>query len=305
MTKKGTLSRQPYQNTHHLAFGIKATAVSLVQYTLILVTKAFDGTWHDTQVQANITVPHTITVQFNGTAVYAYSIIPNSFNSTEITTNMTFTLDGNYVNSYLYVGDQSTDLIYNVPVYANLSLSNEEHTLVIEATPGPFAASTVLFDYVEYTVDDDGSSHSEIGTIVGGILGGLGGLVLVGCAIFFIRRRRRRGHVKKDLTAYPTYIAQSTQPSTDISILTGKAAPRQAELNRLERAMGDLQRHQNHSLIPSTSRTSHLPTSSSAMTGHAESELATQIAELRMDVADLRNRPSGGDVPPPRYSRAD
>jgi hypothetical protein len=63
---------------------------------------------------------------------------------------MTFALDGNYVDNYLYVGGPSTDLIYNVSVYANHSLSNGEHTLVMEATPGLFAASTVLFDYVEY-----------------------------------------------------------------------------------------------------------------------------------------------------------
>ena len=64
---------------------------------------------------------------------------------------MTFTLDGSYVNGYLYVGNQSTEPTYNVPVYANHTLSNGQHTLVIEATPGPLAASTVLFDYVKYT----------------------------------------------------------------------------------------------------------------------------------------------------------
>lgn len=64
---------------------------------------------------------------------------------------MTFTLDGNYVNNYLYIGAPTTNLIYNVPVYTNASLSNEEHTLIIQATPGSYAASTVLFDYVKYT----------------------------------------------------------------------------------------------------------------------------------------------------------
>jgi len=64
---------------------------------------------------------------------------------------MTFTLDGNYVNNFFNIGSTSTDLVYNVPVYANRSLSNKEHTLVIQATPGFYSASTVLFDYVEYT----------------------------------------------------------------------------------------------------------------------------------------------------------
>ena len=64
---------------------------------------------------------------------------------------MMFTLDENYINSYLYIGDTSTDLLYNVPVYVNQLFSGQEYILVIKATLGPFAALMVLFDYLEYT----------------------------------------------------------------------------------------------------------------------------------------------------------
>ena len=30
------------------------------------IAQAFEGTWHDTQVLANVTIPYTITIQFNG-----------------------------------------------------------------------------------------------------------------------------------------------------------------------------------------------------------------------------------------------
>lgn len=87
-----------------------------------------------------------------GTGVYVYCIVPNLFNGTAITTNITFTVDGQLSDrTFTYVGDNSTNLMYNVTVYANDSLTNGEHTLILEATPGPYAASTVLFDYLKYT----------------------------------------------------------------------------------------------------------------------------------------------------------
>ena len=154
-----------------------------------------------------------------------------------------------------------------------------------------------------YTRVDDGSSHSKVGGITGGVIGALAGLLIIAFVIFCIRRRRRKQHTEgQEITAYPIHGAYSaSQHLTDRSALSGKAALRQAELDRLERAMHDI-RHQNDSPSPSTNPAPHPPISSSVGTGHTESELASQIAELRMEIADLRNRSAEADaVPPPRY----
>jgi hypothetical protein len=164
---------------------------------------AFDGTWHDTQIVPNVTTPRTVTMSFNGTAVYVYCIVPNSFNGTEITTNITFTIDGELSDRpFTYIGNSSTNLMYNVTVYANNSLKNGKHELILSATPGSYAASTVLFDYLIYTSDDNSqsssksstSSRSHAGAIAGGVIGTLTGLALVCSAValfvYVVKRMR-------------------------------------------------------------------------------------------------------------------
>jgi len=206
--------------------------------------------------------------------------------------------------------------MYNVTVYANDSLTNREHTLTLEATPGPYAASTVLFDYLEYTFDNDSQSSSKpptspqshAGVIAGGVIGALAGLALIFSAVVhFLSCRRNNIRSSEGVTAYNIFPAPDpglhTTSERGTAGLTGKAALHQEEVDRLQRSIGIPHRQ---SIATSTASASIAgPMTPAARGGNTESELAHQIAELRMEVADLRMRPSVVDdldnFPPPQY----
>lgn len=58
-------------------------------------------------------------------------------------------MDGKLVGTYQHIPTTSVDYQYNVPVYVNTSLSNQQHVLTMEATGTN--ASLILFDYADYT----------------------------------------------------------------------------------------------------------------------------------------------------------
>lgn len=72
-------------------------------------------------------------------------------------TNVIFILDTEIVGSYYHHPNYSVaPYEYNVPVYANASLLDMQHTLIIEAMISESAAplesgSPILFDYIIYT----------------------------------------------------------------------------------------------------------------------------------------------------------
>ncbi|EIW63894.1 uncharacterized protein TRAVEDRAFT_110984, partial [Trametes versicolor FP-101664 SS1] len=119
---------------------------------LVNLNKTFDQTWHDTTHHPG-GPDQVITATFSGVAVYVFNIIANTVGATTTLTNLSFTLDGELVGSYLHAPDTSTDILYNVSVYSNTSLTNGPHTLEIQPT-GPFS-SLILFDYIAYTVDEE------------------------------------------------------------------------------------------------------------------------------------------------------
>lgn len=196
---------------------------------LVDLNKTFDRTWHDTTHHPG-GPDQVITVTFSGVAVYVFNIIANTVPFTTTLTNLTFTLDGELVGSYLHAPDASTDILYNVSVYSNTSLTSGPHTLEIQPT-GPFS-SLILFDYIAYTVDEDittsasptqrpssspsttmlagpttrGTTSSSppsqsmtrespgpsIGVIVGGTVAGVAVVGIVAGVLFFLFRRHRR-----------------------------------------------------------------------------------------------------------------
>jgi hypothetical protein len=107
------------------------------------------------------------------------------------------------------------------------------------------------------------------------------------------------------VTAYPTYRAFSApQHLTDRRILSRKAMERQAELDRLESTLSDLRSDASSSPTQSTSRISAPLGPSSSRRENTESELADQIAQLRLEIANMHSQPSPGDTldyPPPQY----
>lgn len=113
-----------------------------------------DRTWHYATYLAEAPLPYSMTVQFKGTAVYAYNVIANNV-SADISadTNLTFYIDNDYVGRYIHIPLPDTmGVQYDVMVYMNQSLPHELHTFTMQAT-GP-KRSLVLFDYIVYTTED-------------------------------------------------------------------------------------------------------------------------------------------------------
>ncbi|KAI0760675.1 hypothetical protein C8Q74DRAFT_1441246 [Fomes fomentarius] len=174
-----------------------------------------NGTWSDTTHHDGLDDGRNVTVQFTGTAVYAYHILSPPIIWTDTLTNLSFTLDGTPVPGPNFVWDppaSEQEYQYNVPVYVNESLENTDHTLVIHLV-GP--VSLGLFDYVVYTFDDGASpstttstnpsptptttvpspvSHRSlpVGAIVGGSVGGLVLILIVIATVVIHRRERQR-----------------------------------------------------------------------------------------------------------------
>ncbi|TBU26827.1 hypothetical protein BD311DRAFT_416267 [Dichomitus squalens] len=114
-------------------------------------SQAFSGTWHDATAHAGEEI-RTMTAQFNGTAVYVYGILAPPIQYITTLTNVTFLLDGALVGSYSN-DPTSTDYQYNVLMYSNENLPNEEHTIVLQDT-GDTNPSLILFDHIVYTFTD-------------------------------------------------------------------------------------------------------------------------------------------------------
>ncbi|KAK0470965.1 hypothetical protein IW261DRAFT_1425486 [Armillaria novae-zelandiae] len=93
----------------------------------------------------------TAQMPFHGSAIYVYMILSNSPKSTGFVSDVVcdFRIDGEVVGSYNHDTDGTYEFEYNVLAYRNVSLSDEEHTLVIESTGTK--PSYLIFDYAIYT----------------------------------------------------------------------------------------------------------------------------------------------------------
>lgn len=103
------------------------------------LSKAYNGTLH--WALPSLVGSDTITIQFFGTAVYVYNILTN------FPSHIAFTLDGSPVAPYYKSGKGKviSKYFYRQLVYANDSLSNEGHVLVIGGE------GLIIFDYVKLT----------------------------------------------------------------------------------------------------------------------------------------------------------
>ncbi|KAI0713163.1 hypothetical protein C8T65DRAFT_739032 [Cerioporus squamosus] len=123
-------------------------------------SQVLNGTWHDTTHHPGDPEPRSITMRFNGTAVYVYNVIPNTVTNADTGTNLTFSMDGARVGTFTHTPSSSTEFDYNIPVHSSTDLKNQEHTLVIQ-TVGDTSSSLILFDYVVYTFTDQPEASSS------------------------------------------------------------------------------------------------------------------------------------------------
>ncbi|KAI0778893.1 hypothetical protein BD413DRAFT_512694 [Trametes elegans] len=130
---------------------------------LVDVSQAFNGTWSDSTYHPG-QPDRVITAMFTGTAVTVYNILANGVPYTTTFTNLTFSIDGDYVTQFQHTPDNSQPtILYHQAVFVKSGLANTRHTIEIRAS-GP-TASLILFDYIEYTVGEVVmSSHSPTST---------------------------------------------------------------------------------------------------------------------------------------------
>ena len=133
---------------------------------VIDINRTFNGTWHDATYKSRRDPASSsglvIAFNFTGTAVYVYNLVANRvlIPGTTTFTNLTFHIDGEHVGQFVHVPDETTDVLYRVPVYSNASLVYKTHSMEIRA--GGTNPSLVLFDYAEYTTDEEDGSLSKI-----------------------------------------------------------------------------------------------------------------------------------------------
>ncbi|KAJ7147207.1 hypothetical protein C8R46DRAFT_918135 [Mycena filopes] len=108
--------------------------------------KAVEGTWHDATQTGK--TPPTVTIQFTGTAIYMFGIVPNNIPRAATHVNLTFTLDSVPQTGYAHTPDNSSNMAYAVPIFATSGLTNGSHTLVARTTNAP---ALFIFDYALYT----------------------------------------------------------------------------------------------------------------------------------------------------------
>ncbi|THH03760.1 hypothetical protein EW145_g6032 [Phellinidium pouzarii] len=194
-------------------------------------SQAFHGTWHDTTLNLGEAGQRTFNVNFTGTAVYTFFIIPDTVTKPGLTilANMTITLDGEQAAIFVHVPDNTTGFLYNSPGYVNENLANTSHQLSISAN-AQVSSSLILFDYLIYTTTDtnlptlpvpltnttnpspspasSGSSSPKSPQLLGPVLGGVLGGVVFGflLALLYLRFRRRRllnTHRLRELESHP------------------------------------------------------------------------------------------------------
>ncbi|KAH9897631.1 hypothetical protein C8Q73DRAFT_364880 [Cubamyces lactineus] len=120
---------------------------------LVDVSRAIEQTWHDSTYHPG-QPDRVITVSFTGTAVYVYNLIANNVQYTTTLTNLSFSMDGTFMQQYTHTPDAGeAQILYSVPVFSHTNLPNQPHTLEIRAN-GP-SASLILFDALIYTVPDE------------------------------------------------------------------------------------------------------------------------------------------------------
>ncbi|KAJ7042046.1 hypothetical protein C8F04DRAFT_114999 [Mycena alexandri] len=111
---------------------------------------AFNRTWHDnSQFPGN--QPVSLSLDFVGTAIYVFCIVPPIETNVISRYSLTFSLDdGASQGTFLYSPTSNTDFLYNVSVVSLPSLANKAHKLLV-STDDEVNGSIFLFDYAVYT----------------------------------------------------------------------------------------------------------------------------------------------------------
>ncbi|KAJ7625525.1 hypothetical protein FB45DRAFT_67865 [Roridomyces roridus] len=126
-------------------------------------SQLLNGTRHDSTARG---ATSSVTLQFSGTAIYFFCVVPNTIPNTNPPTitryDLKFTLDNAVVGTYVHDPDNSLVFLYKVPVLSVQNLTNTSHLLLAETASDN---SLFVFDFAIYTFDDglEASDTSSIG----------------------------------------------------------------------------------------------------------------------------------------------
>ncbi|KAL1951089.1 hypothetical protein VTO73DRAFT_238 [Trametes versicolor] len=153
-----------YRPTNNWAQGSTCAGCFLTPNKVVNVSRAFDGTWHDSTYTPETpgNSDNTIDASFMGTAVYVYFIIPNFVQFTTTLVNVSFSIDGTSYGQYQHIPHTTSTILYNTLVFHTTNLANTDHTIEIRASGSN--ASLILFDNMVYTVDEADPSSSSLGS---------------------------------------------------------------------------------------------------------------------------------------------
>ncbi|KAJ7272834.1 hypothetical protein C8J57DRAFT_260268 [Mycena rebaudengoi] len=236
---------------------------------------AFNRTWHDSsQLPGN--GPVSITLEFTGTAIYVYCIVPPVIPGVVSLYNLNFTLDGADSGRFHFSPTSTADYLYNVPALSLPSIPNQKHSLVM-STDNSVDGSIFLFDYAIYTTVEAKPDRHIGGAIAGGVLGGVI-LVLLILGFVFLRRRRQRS---RTLPAFPAQTEKPVPPSTLPYIIEPFSANSQNG------------RSNTSSPLPSGSNGS---TADSEMASGIPGAIARQLQQVLDAVTDLRQKPNHSEA---------
>ncbi|KAJ3482035.1 hypothetical protein NLI96_g7255 [Meripilus lineatus] len=296
--------------------------------------QAHNGTWHSVScsgpppfVPTGVVGAPSFTLSFSGTAIYIFTIAVQP-----TTAEANFTLDGvsrgGYKQTY---NDISGGFQYDVPVFGVNNLTAGAHTLTVDLPDYTRVnQTTFVFDYAIYSTDATSSTNpsstgspsptsssdtasasssgrkTNVGAIVGGVIGGVILLaVIVLAALFWFRRRKRvpdtetleKSHVTPfqvpELIAPPPSAPESSSgpsvpPSEDPPSSEGLISPREKEIAALRDEVAQLRANQTQEQVASPSIQSSVGDS-----------LMQQVTSLRAEVDQLRanQEMSLGDLP--------
>ncbi|KAF9256919.1 hypothetical protein L218DRAFT_1006799 [Marasmius fiardii PR-910] len=160
----------------------------------------FKGTWHDTTHYFANPNSSTIGFSFTGIALSVFCILPPKTSQAMIKNyNLTFMLDGQPVGPAFNRADSElTDSYqYNVSVLSLSNLPNSKHAFVMQLSDQ--VNSMALFDYATYIYNYEGTMSTEarkksnLGAILGGVLGSIGFLAIAVLIFLYVLRCRAGG----------------------------------------------------------------------------------------------------------------
>ncbi|KAF7315121.1 hypothetical protein MIND_00026400 [Mycena indigotica] len=113
----------------------------------------FDKTWTAALYLASIG-SISATMKFSGTAIYVYFVVPNFAANSGLANEVLcdFLIDGSKVGGFQHKSDGSGAFNYDTLVYANTSIPNGDHTLIIQTTGT--TPAVLIFDRAIYTFGD-------------------------------------------------------------------------------------------------------------------------------------------------------